>query len=61
MSLRVHEIAEGTHRILNPLAEARFMLLGELCQLTPALRLLELACGNAEMISRGSQHWWAST
>lgn len=60
MSLRFHEIAEGTHRILNPLAEARLMLLGELCQLTPTHRLLDLACGKAEMICRWSQHWGIS-
>jgi len=55
MSLRFHEIAESYHRILNPITEEQLMLLSEVCSLNQGVRLLDLACGKAEMICR-----WAS-
>lgn len=60
MSLRFHEIGEGSHRILNPINEEQLMLLGEICQLTPAQRQLDLACGKGEMIARWAQRWGIS-
>jgi cyclopropane fatty-acyl-phospholipid synthase-like methyltransferase len=52
MSLRFHEIAEQNHRILNPFTEEKLMLLGEICELEPGMRQLDLACGKGEMLSR---------
>ncbi|WP_432824318.1 methyltransferase domain-containing protein [Dactylosporangium sp. CA-092794] len=50
--LRMHEIAEAGHRILNPFTEEKLMLLGEVCRLRPAQRQLDLACGKGEMLCR---------
>ncbi|ONK13614.1 methyltransferase domain-containing protein [Streptomyces sp. MP131-18] len=52
MTLRYHEIAEARHRILNPLTEAKLDLLGGICGLAPGRRVLDLACGKGEMLSR---------
>ena len=41
MSLRFHEIAEATHRILNPFTEDQLMLLGDICRLSAATRQLD--------------------
>lgn len=57
MSLRFHEIAETNHRILNPFTENQLMLLGEICRLHRAIRLLDLACGKGEMMCRWSQDY----
>lgn len=56
MSLRFHEIAESNHTIQNPLSPEKLMLLGELCQLHPAMRQLDLACGKGELLCQ-----WART
>src|SRR3954451_5771503 len=53
MSLRLHEIAEANHRILNPFTDEKLMLLGEICRLEAGQRHLDLACGKGEMIC----HW----
>ena len=50
MSLRFHEIAESYHRILNPFTEDQLMLVGEICHLHSGMKLLDLACGKAEML-----------
>ncbi len=50
MSLRYHEIAEGTHRILNPFSEEKLMLVAEICRLHPGINQLDLACGKGEML-----------
>lgn len=55
MSLRFHEIAEASHRILNPFTDEKLMLLGEICRLEAGQRQLDLACGKGEMLCR-----WAS-
>ena len=55
MSLRFHEIAETYHRILNPFTEEQLMLLGSICRMHPETRLLDLACGKAEMLCRWGQ------
>lgn len=55
MSLRLHELAEADHRILNPFTHEKLMLLGEICRLQAGQRMLDLACGKGEMLSR-----WAS-
>lgn len=57
MSLRFHEISEGDHRILNPFTRHELMLLGDLCQLGPRMRQLDLACGKGEMLCQWSQYW----
>ena len=54
MSLRYHEIGEHNHRILNPFTEDQLMLLGDICQLQPAMQQLDLCCGKAEMLCRWS-------
>jgi SAM-dependent methyltransferase len=50
MNLVFHERAESAHRILNPLTEEKLALVGEICRLEPALQLLDLACGKAELL-----------
>lgn len=52
MSLRLHEIAEANHRILNPFTDEKLMLLGEICRLQAGQRHLDLACGKGEMLCR---------
>ncbi len=60
MSLRFHEISESYHRVLNPITEDQLMLLGEICRLDQDTRLLDLACGKAEMICRWVQKYGIS-
>lgn len=60
MSLRFHEIAEQNHKIINPFTEEKLMLLGEICQFTPATHQLDLCCGKAEMLCRWSERWGIS-
>jgi SAM-dependent methyltransferase len=50
MSLRFHEICETNHRILNPFTAGQVALLGEICKLQPEQRMLDLACGKAELL-----------
>ena len=50
MSLRQHEIAEAGHRILNPFTEEKLRLLGEVSHVTSGTRVLDLACGKAELL-----------
>lgn len=57
MSLRFHEIAEATHRILNPFTDDKLMLLGEICRLTAGQRQLDLACGKGEMLCRWAERF----
>lgn len=52
MSLRFHEIAEAHHRIQNPLTEAKLDMIGSLCGLKNGTRVLDLACGKGELLSR---------
>lgn len=56
-ALMFHEISEANHRILNPFTEDKLMLLGEVCRLRPGMRLLDLACGKAEMLCRWAQRY----
>jgi SAM-dependent methyltransferase len=56
VTLRYHEIAETYHRILNPIDSDKLMLLGEVINLRPGMRILDLACGKGEMLTR-----WART
>lgn len=51
MSLRFHEIAESNHRILNPFAQGKLDLVGEICGLSSASKVLDLCCGKAEMLA----------
>ncbi len=48
--LRQHEIAEASHRILNPFTDEKLELLGELCRWRRDMRLLDLASGKGEML-----------
>jgi SAM-dependent methyltransferase len=59
MSLRHHEIAEHDHRILNPFTEEKLRLLGEVSGVASATRVLDLACGKGEMLSRWAA-WFGS-
>lgn len=52
MSLRFFEIVEAKHRIQNPLSEDKLMLVGEICDLQPGQRQLDLASGQGEMLCR---------
>ncbi|GAA3095252.1 SAM-dependent methyltransferase [Nonomuraea salmonea] len=52
MSLRFHEIAGSRNQILNPLTDDKLRLLGEICGFTPGTRILDLACGKGELLSR---------
>jgi SAM-dependent methyltransferase len=60
MSLRFHEISETYHRILNPFSEDQMMLLGEICCLDSSKKLLDLACGKAELLCRWAQAYGIS-
>jgi SAM-dependent methyltransferase len=60
MSLRHHEIAERDHRILNPYTEEKLRLLGEVARVGAGTRILDLACGKGEMLSRWAG-WFGST
>lgn len=61
MNMRFIAIAEAGIRIQNPFSEERLMLLGDLCRrlgyLQPGTRLLDLACGHGEMLSRWAQRY----
>lgn len=55
--LRYHEISEARHRILNPFTDEKLMLVGDLCRLRPGMRMLDLACGKAEMLCRFAERY----
>jgi SAM-dependent methyltransferase len=59
-ALRQHEIAEGSHRILNPFTDEKLLLLGEVCRLGPHLRQLDLCCGKGEMLCQFADHFGVS-
>jgi len=59
MTLRLHEIAETDHRILNPFTEAKLRLLGEIAGVGAGTRILDLACGKGEMLCRYAA-WFGS-
>jgi len=48
--LRLHEIAERDHRILNPFSDEKLRLTGELCRVVSGDRVLDLACGKGELL-----------
>jgi SAM-dependent methyltransferase len=52
---RYHEISESGTRILNPLAEDKLLLLGEICRPAPGASHLDLACGKGELLCRFAQ------
>lgn len=47
---RYHRISESTHRIMNPLALERLLLVGDICRLNAASQVLDLACGKGELL-----------
>jgi SAM-dependent methyltransferase len=56
MSLRYFEIAEASHRIQNPIDTEKLMLIGDIIDVRPGTRILDLACGKGELLCR-----WART
>ncbi len=60
MSLRPHEIAEADHRILNPLFEEHLRLIGDVAEISSGTRVLDLASGKGEMLSRWAE-WYGAT
>ena len=52
MSLRLHEISEADHRILNPFTDDKLILLGAVSRVGPGTRILDLACGKGELLCR---------
>ncbi len=57
---RYHEISESTHRILNPLAPAHLETLAEICGVGEGTRVLDLACGKAELLCQFAARHQAS-
>ena len=55
LELRMHEIAESEHRILDPFSDEKLRLLGNACRLHAGQRLLDLCCGKGEMLCTWSQ------
>lgn len=55
--LRYHEMAAARRRILNPISADQLMLVGERCRLRPGMRLLDLACGKGELLSRFAERY----
>lgn len=53
--LQLHEISETGHQILNPLTDAKLMLMGEVSRVGAGTRILDLACGKGELLSRWAQ------
>ena len=54
-SLRIHEIAEGAARILNPVSLDELLQLGQSLGMTAATTVLDIGCGKGEMLAQ-----WAS-
>lgn len=52
MSLRFHEIAERHHVIQNPITVEKLDIIGAACGFQPGMRLLDLACGRGELLTR---------
>lgn len=57
MSLRFHEIAEASHRILNPFSTEKLLLVGDICAPAPGARLLDLACGKGELLAQWARRY----
>jgi SAM-dependent methyltransferase len=57
---RYHEISESTHRIMNPLSLEKLLLLGEICRIRKGTRILDLACGKAEMLCLFAEKYGAT-
>jgi SAM-dependent methyltransferase len=59
MDLRFFEVSEAGIRIMCPSSDEKLMLVGETCRqlgyMQPGIRLLDLACGQGEMLSRWAQ------
>lgn len=57
MSLWLHEIAESSHRILDPFTDAHLVELGTVARIGPSTRVLDLACGKGELLCRWAQEF----
>lgn len=50
--LRIHEISDSNQPVIDPFSAEKFSLLGNAIGLTEGMRVLDLACGKAEMLCR---------
>lgn len=50
--LAFHEIIEADHHILDPFTVEKLALVGEICLPRNGMRVLDLACGKAELLAR---------
>lgn len=57
MSLRFYEIAERFHTIQNPITIEKLDAISAACWLKPEMRVLDLACGRGEMLTRWAQQY----
>ena len=60
MSLELHEISEANHKILNPFTDEKLMSIGTAARVGTSTRILDLACGKGEMLSRWAQEFGSS-
>jgi SAM-dependent methyltransferase len=51
-----YEIAHN-HRHATPLTEAQNLTLGQLCDINPSARVLDLGCGNGELLCQWALHY----
>lgn len=58
--MRLHEIAESTHTVLNPITLEKLVLVGERAGVGPGDRVLDLCCGKAEMLGQWAARFGCS-
>lgn len=58
--MRLFEIAESSHLILNPITLDKLMLVGEAAGLEPGTRVLDVCCGKAEMLAQWARRFGCS-
>jgi SAM-dependent methyltransferase len=59
-ALELHEIAEADHRVLDPFTDAQLLELAAVARVGAGTRVLDLACGKAEMLCRWAQEFGSS-
>ncbi len=57
MSLRLHELDQANHTIMNPITHDKLMLVGDICKLQPGMTQLDLACGQGEMLCQWAKRY----
>jgi len=50
-TVRLHEISESTHWVMNPISVEKLELLGEICRVGPDTSVVDLACGKGALLS----------